>query len=89
MGKASVGDRYPPPPPPPGGGGGGGGGGRHSAHILLSMYHGEVKNVGLWSGSSVKMWVSGAATGQPATVQTTHSAWESPQEWTKASQSKS
>ena len=40
-------------PPPPGGGG-------HSAHILVGMCHGEVKNVGLWSGSSVKMLVSGA-----------------------------
>ena len=34
---------------PPGGGGG------HSAHILVGMCHGEVKNVGLWSGSSVKI----------------------------------
>ena len=37
-----------------------GGGGGHSAHILVGMCHGNVKTVGLWSGSSVKMWVSGA-----------------------------
>ena len=34
------------------------GGGGHSTHILVGMCHGEVKNVGLWSCSSVKMQVS-------------------------------
>ena len=37
-----------------------GGGGGHSTHSLVGMCHGEVKNVGLWSGLSVKMLVSGA-----------------------------
>ena len=43
------------PPPPPRGGG-------HSTHILVGrpMCHGEVKNVGLWNGLSVKIMVSGA-----------------------------
>ena len=36
------------------------GGGGHSTHILVGMCHGEVKNVGLWNGLSVKMLVSGA-----------------------------
>ena len=35
-------------------------GGGHSTHILVGMCHGEVKNVGLWSGLSVKMLDSGA-----------------------------
>ena len=36
------------------------GGGGHSTHILVGMCHDEVKNVGLWSGLSVKMLLSGA-----------------------------
>ena len=42
--------------------GGGGGGGGHSAHSLVGMCHGKVKNGGLRSGlsSSVKMQGSGA-----------------------------
>ena len=38
------------------------GGGGHSAHILVGMCHGKVKNAGLWSeSSSVKMRVSARA----------------------------
>ena len=39
----------------------GGTGGGDSTNILVGMCHGEVKNMGLWSGLSVKMMVSGAA----------------------------
>ena len=36
------------------------GGGGDSTHILVGMCHGEVKNVGLWSGLSMEIILSGA-----------------------------